>query len=110
MEKGGKEKLVWLHREAEESLDAYIKEAGLEDTDAPLFQSLDKAHRLTGEGIVRRDMLDVVKVRCRTAGLSKEFCNHTFRDRNHGIPEQRRGTGSSTGHGESYGPTNDEAL
>jgi len=79
MEKGGKEKLVWLHREAEESLDAYIKEAGLEDTDAPLFQSLDKAHRLTGEGIVRRDMLDVVKVRCRTAGLSKEFCNHTFR-------------------------------
>lgn len=79
MEKGGKEKLVWLHREAEEFLDAYIKEAGLGDTDAPLFQSLDKAHRLSGEGIVRRDMLDVVKERCRTAGLSEEFCNHTFR-------------------------------
>ncbi len=79
MEKGGKEKLVWLHREAEEFLDAYIKEAGIEDTDTPLFQSLDKAHRLTSEGITRRDMLDVVKARCKTAGLSEEFCNHTFR-------------------------------
>ena len=31
MEKGNKEHLVWLHREAEEFLGAYIKEAGLED-------------------------------------------------------------------------------
>jgi hypothetical protein len=23
-------------------------------------------------------MLNVVKVRCKTAGLSREFCNHTF--------------------------------
>jgi integrase/recombinase XerD len=81
MEKGGKEKLVWLHREAEEFLDAYIKEAGIEDTDTPLFQSLDKAHRLTSEGITRRDMLDVVKASCKTARLSEEFCNHTFRGR-----------------------------
>lgn len=79
MEKGGKEKLVWLHREAEEFLDAYIKETGITDADAPLFQSLDKGHRLTGEAILRRDMLDVVKVRCKAAGLSEEFCNHTFR-------------------------------
>jgi len=78
MEKGGKEKQVWLHREAEEFLDAYIKEAGIEDMDAPLFQSLDKAHRLTGEGITRRD-IEVVKIRCKNAGLSGEFCNHTFR-------------------------------
>jgi integrase/recombinase XerD len=79
MEKGGKEKMAWLHREAEEFLDAYIKEAGVTVTNAPLFQSLDKAHRLSGEGITRRDMLNVVKERCRAAGLSEEFCNHTFR-------------------------------
>jgi integrase/recombinase XerD len=56
-----------------------IKEAGVTDADAPLFQSLDKAHRLTGDDIIRRDMLNVVKDRCRMAGLSQEFCNHTFR-------------------------------
>jgi site-specific recombinase XerD len=77
MEKGNKEKLVWLHREAEEFLDAYIKEAGTAGQ-APLFQTLDKSHRLTGEAISRRDMLRVVKERCIAAGLSEEFCNHTF--------------------------------
>ena len=49
LEKGNKEKLVWLHREAEEFLDGYIAAAGIEDKEAPLFQTLDKAHRLTGE-------------------------------------------------------------
>ena len=49
LEKGNKEKLVWLHREAEEFLDAYIAAAGIDDKEAPLFQSVDKAHRLTGE-------------------------------------------------------------
>lgn len=79
LEKGNKEKLVWLHREAEEFLDAYIAAAGIRDGDAPLFQTLDKAHRLTGQSITRRDMLRVVKDRCRSAGLSEAFCNHTFR-------------------------------
>lgn len=79
LEKGNKEKLVWLHREAEEFLDAYIAAAGIEDKEAPLFQSVDKARRLTSLAISRRDMLDVVKARCTAAGLSEEFCNHTFR-------------------------------
>jgi integrase/recombinase XerD len=79
LEKGSKEKLVWLHREAEEFLDAYIAAAGIDEAEAPLFQTLDKAHRLTGDAITRRDMLRVVKDRCRAAGLSETFCNHTFR-------------------------------
>jgi integrase/recombinase XerD len=79
LEKGNKEKLVWLHREAEEFLDGYIAAAGIDDPDAPLFQTLDKSHRLTGDVITRRDMLRVVKERCIAAGLSEEFCNHTFR-------------------------------
>lgn len=79
LEKGNKEKLVWLHREAEEFLDAYIAAVRINETEAPLFQALDKAHRLTGEAITRRDMLRVVKERCIAAGLSEEFCNHTFR-------------------------------
>ncbi len=78
MEKGNKEKLVWLHREAEEYLDAYLAAAGIDDPKAPLFQSLDKAQRLTGQALDRRNMLAVVKDRCRASGLSEEFCNHTF--------------------------------
>jgi integrase/recombinase XerD len=79
MEKGNKEKLVWLHREGEEYLDAYLAAAGIEDAKAPMFQTLDKAHILSGEAISRRDMLRAVKQRCKAAGLSDSFCNHTFR-------------------------------
>ena len=79
MEKGNKEKLVWLHREGEEYLDAYLATACIKDAKAPMFQTLDKAHRLSGEAISRRDMLRAVKLRCSAAGLSGSFCNHTFR-------------------------------
>jgi len=79
LEKGSKELLVWLHHEAEAYLDAYIAAAGIDDGETPVFQSLDKAHKLTGEPLSRRDMLRMVKVRCTAAGLSETFCNHTFR-------------------------------
>jgi Phage integrase family len=51
----------------------------IDEAEAPLFQTLDKAHRLTGDAITRRDMLRVVKDRCVAAGLSETFCNHAFR-------------------------------
>jgi site-specific recombinase XerD len=57
LEKGNKEQLVWLHHEAEAYLDGYIAAAGIDDREAPLFQSLDKTHKLTSEAISRRDML-----------------------------------------------------
>lgn len=79
MEEGNQEMLIWLHREAEEPLHTYTKEAGISGAHAPLFQSLDKVHRFTGDAILRWDMLDMVKSRCKAAGLSEEFCNHTFR-------------------------------
>jgi len=79
LEKGNKEKLVWLHREAEEFLDAYLAATAIDEAEAPLFPTLDKAHNMTGEAITRRDMLRMVKARCRAAGLSDAFCNHTFR-------------------------------
>jgi integrase/recombinase XerD len=40
---------------------------------------LDKAHKMTGEAITRRDMLRMVKIRCRATDLPDAFCNHTFR-------------------------------
>lgn len=78
-EKGGKEKLVWLHHEAEEFLDTYLEKAGITDSKAPLLQSVDTKHRLTGKALGRRDLLRAVKQRCRTAGLPDTICNHTFR-------------------------------
>jgi integrase/recombinase XerD len=79
VEKGGKEKLVWLHHEAEEFLDAYLAVARIEGPDEALFPTLDKTHRMSGDPLTRRDMLRIVKERCRMAGLAETFCNHTFR-------------------------------
>lgn len=110
MEKGNKEKLVWLHREAEEFLDAYIAAAGIEDPKAPLFQTLDKAHILSGEVLSRRDMLRAVKLRCNAAGLSESFCNHTFRGTGITVLLNNGGTGSGPGHGESFRSAHDQAL
>jgi hypothetical protein len=53
--------------------------ARIEGADAPLFQTLDKAHKLSGEAISRRDMLRVVEQRCNAAALAETFCNHTSR-------------------------------
>jgi site-specific recombinase XerD len=78
-EKGGKEKLLWLHHQAEEYLDRYLDAAVITRGDAPLFQSMDKLHRLTGLVMSRRDLLRVVKQRCAQAGLPETICNHSFR-------------------------------
>ncbi len=78
-EKGGTEKLVWLDREAEDFLDGYLAAAGITDPKAPLFQTLDKKHRLTDRGMSRRDMLRALKTRCEAVGPPVTICNHTFR-------------------------------
>jgi len=79
LEKGNKEKLVWLHHEAEQFLDAYLEAANISENAAPVFQTLNKNHRLSGAGISRRDMLRIVKERCAKAELPESICNHTFR-------------------------------
>jgi integrase/recombinase XerD len=79
LEKGNKEKLVWLHHEAEEFLDAYLDAANISEAGAAVFQTLDKLHRISGEGISRRDLLCIVKERCAKAELPENICNHTFR-------------------------------
>ena len=79
VEKGGKEKLVWLHHEAEQFLDEYLVAVPIQGADAALFPTLDKTHRISGTPLTRRDVLRIVKERCKAAGLSDTFCNHTFR-------------------------------
>jgi hypothetical protein len=60
LEKGNKEKLVWLHHKTEQFLDAWLAEAHIEDGEQALFQTLGKTHRLTGEAMSRRDYLRLV--------------------------------------------------
>ena len=79
LEKGNKEKLVWLHHEAEQFLGAYLEVANISESAAPVFQTLNKNHELSGMAITRRDMLRIVKERCAVAGLPETICNHTFR-------------------------------
>jgi integrase/recombinase XerD len=57
LEKGNKEKLVSLHHEAEQFLDAWLAGAHIKDGAQSSFQTLDKVHRLTGVAMSRRDFL-----------------------------------------------------
>ena len=50
LEKGNKEKLVWLHHEVEQFVNAWLAILHIEDG-KPLFQTLGKTHRLTGEAM-----------------------------------------------------------
>jgi hypothetical protein len=76
-----------------------------------LFQSLDKPHRLTGEAILRHDMLDMVKKRCIAVGLSEEFCNHTFRGTGMTVFLSNGGSLEAVqGNGEPSRPTHDQGI
>ena len=58
---------------------AYVNAAGLDDPKAPLFQSVDRAGRLTRRPLGRRAVLAMIKRRAATAGLPASTCCHTFR-------------------------------
>ena len=91
LEKGNKEKLVWLHHEAEQYLDAYLEAASIDEAGAALFQTLDKNHRLTGlphlssryapyrQGTLRQS---------RTPG--EHLQSHLPGHRHHRVPAERR--------------------
>ena len=79
-EKGGKRHDVPAHHRAEEAVEAYLA-AGVDDDDAkaPLFQSVDRAGRLSGRPLARRAVLAMIKRRAAAAGLPATTCCHTFR-------------------------------
>ena len=78
-EKGGKRHDVPAHHRAEEAVEAYVAAGGLEDARAPLFQSVDRAGRLSGRPLGRRAVLTMIKRRAVAAGLPATTCCHTFR-------------------------------
>ena len=62
-EKGGKRHDVPAHHRAEAAVDAYLVAGGIEDAKAPLFQSVDRSHRLSGRSLTRRVVLAMIKRR-----------------------------------------------
>jgi integrase len=79
-EKGGKRHEVPCHHALDEYLDAWIRAAGLgDDKKAPLFSSIHKGNKLTGNSMTRSDILYMIKRRARDAGLPYSTCCHSFR-------------------------------
>lgn len=77
-EKGGRHHEMPTHHTLIEYLDVYLTTPGA--TDGPLFRTLNRRRDgYTERRIHRREVLAMVKRRCRAAGLGDRFTNHTFR-------------------------------
>lgn len=80
-EKGGKFHEVPVHHNAEEYLDAYLKDAGIEnEKSTPLFRTaIHRTNTLSDRPLSRRGALRIVKRRATAIGLLDRICCHTFR-------------------------------
>jgi integrase/recombinase XerD len=80
-EKGGKERRIPCHHQTREYLRAYVAAAALEPrSKVPLFQSAPRRSRsLSGKALTTGSVLELVKRRCKAAGLPSSICNHSFR-------------------------------
>jgi site-specific recombinase XerD len=80
-EKGGKERRIPCHHQTREYLRAYVVAAALEPrSKVPLFQSAPRrSAALSGKALTTGGVLELVKRRCKAAGLPSSICNHSFR-------------------------------
>lgn len=78
-EKGGRDHEMPVHHTAVEYLDAYLEALG-QPTSGPLFRSISRRRDgFTDNRLARENAWQMVKRRCRAAGLGTKFSNHTFR-------------------------------
>jgi integrase/recombinase XerD len=79
-EKGGKHQEVLTHHKAEEFVDAWLRESGLEEhPQLPLFPSFDRQGCLSDRPLYRQDVLRMIKRRAAAAALPASTRCHTFR-------------------------------
>jgi integrase len=80
-EKGGKERRIPCHHQTREYVRAYVQAAAFEPrAKVPLFQSMPgRAGVLSGRPLAAGNVWDVVKRRCKAAGLPAAISNHSFR-------------------------------
>jgi site-specific recombinase XerC len=77
-EKGGREHQMPAHHTLVDYMDAYL--SAQRSTEGPLFRSIARTREgYTDRRLDRREVLAMVKRRCRAAGLGDRFTNHTFR-------------------------------
>lgn len=77
-EKGGRQHDMPAHHSLIEYLDAYLAVRG--DEPGPLFLTINRRRTgYTDQRLNRREALNMVKRRCKAAGLGEKFTNHTFR-------------------------------
>ena len=90
-EKGGKRRHdVPVHHRAEEAVEAYLAAGCLEDAKAPLFQSVDRAGRLSVRPLGRRAVLANDQAACGGGGVAgDDVLPHVPGDRHHGVPVER---------------------
>lgn len=79
-EKGGKRHAIRAHRVARIAMERYLRAAGLpRNSSVPLFQTVDRAGKLTGKAMTRNDAYRMVARRAKEAGLPPGVCCHSFR-------------------------------
>jgi transposase len=85
-EKGGKRHEVPCHHSLDEYLDAWIAATGMgHDKKGPLFRTFKRGDKLTGNPIVRSDVLYMIKRRAKGAGLP------LYLHRSDGLSKSERG-------------------
>ena len=111
LEKGGKEKLVWLHHEAEQYFDAYLEAVHISDVGAPMFQTLNKNHRLTGRGdFTARYAARGQGALCRRGTPGEHLQPHLPGHWDHGIPAEWWLPGGGPRHGKPLRSAHNQAL
>jgi site-specific recombinase XerD len=81
-EKGGRERRIPCHHRTRDAVRAYLTATGLleQGGKAPLFQpARARSGKISGSPMHRRDVLAMVKRRCKAVGLPTSICNHSFR-------------------------------
>ena len=81
-EKGGRERRIPCHHRTRDAVRVYLAATGLleQSGKVPLFQTARaRSGKISGTPMHRRDVLAMVKRRCKAVGLPASICNHSFR-------------------------------
>ena len=79
-EKGGRLHDVPAHHKAEAYVDSWLEVANIaQDRNSPLFRSFGRDGLITGNPLHENDVLRMIKIRAKAAGLPESICCHTFR-------------------------------
>src|SRR5216683_108777 len=98
MRKGGKRHEVPCHHSLDEYLDAWIAAAGIgDDKKGPLFRTFKKGEKLTGNPIIRSDVLYMIKRRAKGGRPSLlHLLSYFSGDRHHRLSSERWHAGART--------------